>query len=104
MILDVARDLAPVAAAWACAAAAALVMVRTRAGARADREALRSARERESAFVEIARRLAGAARESVDAAVRDESQTIRRRPAAARESEPRRYSIDRRDGSCRFLD
>ncbi|HEX3467747.1 MAG TPA: GGDEF domain-containing protein [Candidatus Elarobacter sp.] len=71
MIPDVARELAPLAAAWLCAAAAGLVTLRARALARSDREALRSARERESAFVEIARRLAGAARESVDA-VRDE--------------------------------
>jgi diguanylate cyclase (GGDEF)-like protein len=71
MIADAARDFAPVAAAWGCAAAAVLITVRTRAGARADRLALRSAREREVAFVEVARRLAGAARDSVDA-VRDE--------------------------------
>jgi diguanylate cyclase (GGDEF)-like protein len=71
MILDVARDFAPVVAAWACAAAAAFVAARTRARAQADRSALRDARERESAFVLIARRLAGAARDSVDA-VRDE--------------------------------
>lgn len=71
MILDVARELAPVAAAWTCAACAGWAGLRARGRARADRDALRSARERETAFVEIARRLAGAARESVDA-VRDE--------------------------------
>jgi diguanylate cyclase (GGDEF)-like protein len=71
MIADAARDFAPVAAAWGCAAAAVVITARTRARARADRLALRSAREREVAFVEIARRLAGAARDSVDA-VRDE--------------------------------
>jgi diguanylate cyclase (GGDEF)-like protein len=71
MIADAVRDFAPVAAAWACAVAAAFVTARTRARARADRHALRCAREREVAFVDVARRLAGAARESVDA-VRDE--------------------------------
>ncbi len=71
MIAAALRELAPIAAAWACAAAAAIIAARTRARARADRAALRAAREREFAFVEIARRLAGAARESVDA-VRDE--------------------------------
>jgi diguanylate cyclase (GGDEF)-like protein len=71
MIADAARDFAPVAAAWGCAAAAVLVTARTRARAQADRLALSSAREREAAFVEVARRLAGAARDSVDA-VRDE--------------------------------
>ena len=71
MIADAARELAPVVAAWGCAATAAFVTARTRASARADRLALRSAREREAAFVEVARRLAGAARDSVNA-VRDE--------------------------------
>jgi diguanylate cyclase (GGDEF)-like protein len=71
MIADAARELAPVVAAWGCAAAAACVTARSRVRARADRLALRCAREREVAFVDIARRLAGAARDSVDA-VRDE--------------------------------
>jgi diguanylate cyclase (GGDEF)-like protein len=71
MIAESARALAPVVAAWVCAAAAGWVAARARVRARADREALRAAREREAAFVDVARRLAGAARESVDA-VRDE--------------------------------
>jgi diguanylate cyclase (GGDEF)-like protein len=70
-MIEAARELVPVAAAWGCAAAAAFVTARTRARARADRMALRSARERAAAVVDVARRLAGAARESVDA-VRDE--------------------------------
>ncbi len=71
MIADAVRELAPVGVAWVCAGAAAFVTARTRAHARADRLALRAAREREAAFVDVARRLAGAARDSADA-VRDE--------------------------------
>ena len=52
-------------------AAGAILASRTRAAARADRLALRLARAREAAFVDAARRLAGAARESADA-VREE--------------------------------
>ena len=60
-----------VAASLACGGGSAVVASRTRAAARADRLALRLARAREAAFVDSARRLASAARESVDA-VRDE--------------------------------
>ena len=60
-----------VAGSLACACGAALTASRTRAESRADRIALRLARAREAAFVDAARRLAGAARESVDA-VRNE--------------------------------
>ncbi|HEY0382807.1 MAG TPA: hypothetical protein VGC72_11445, partial [Candidatus Elarobacter sp.] len=60
-----------VAASLACGGGGAVAASRTRAAARADRLALRFARAREAAFVEAARRLAGAARESVDA-VREE--------------------------------
>jgi diguanylate cyclase (GGDEF)-like protein len=56
-----------VAASLACGGAGAVVASRTRAAARADRLALRLARAREAAFIDAARRLAGAARESVDA-------------------------------------
>lgn len=52
-------------------AAGVAVAVRARAAARADRLALRLARSHQDAFVEVARRLADAARASV-AAVRDE--------------------------------
>jgi diguanylate cyclase (GGDEF)-like protein len=60
-----------VAASLAFGSAAAVVASRSRAAARADRLALRLARAREAAFVDAARRLASAARDSVDA-VRDE--------------------------------
>ncbi len=60
-----------VAASLACGGGSAAVASRVRAAARADRLALRFARAREAAFVDAARRLASAARESVDA-VRDE--------------------------------
>ena len=56
-----------VAASLACASGAAVVASRSRAAARADRLALRLARAREGAFVDAARRLATAARESADA-------------------------------------
>jgi len=71
MIADAARALAPVAAAWLCAGIAACMTARTRQNAREDRDALAAGRAREAALADIARRLAGAARESVDA-VRDE--------------------------------
>jgi diguanylate cyclase (GGDEF)-like protein len=71
MIADAARELAPVAAAWLCAGVAACMTARTRATARDDRDALAAARRREAALADVARRLASAARESVDA-VRDE--------------------------------
>ena len=71
MIADAAREFAPIVIAWGCAAAAAFVAARARARAHRDRVALHCAREREVAFVDVARRLAGAARDSVDA-VRDE--------------------------------
>ena len=60
-----------VAASLACGAGGVVAASHTRAAARADRLALRLARAREAAFVEAARRLAGAARDSVDA-VRNE--------------------------------
>jgi len=60
-----------VAASLACGGVGAAVASRVRAAARADRLALRFARAREAAFVDAARRLASAARESADA-VRDE--------------------------------
>ena len=60
-----------VVASLACGGGSAVITSRTRAAARADRLALRLARAREAAFVDAARRLASAARESVDA-VRDE--------------------------------
>ena len=60
-----------VAASLACGGGSAVVASRTRAAARADRLALRLARAREAAFVDAARRLASAARESADA-VREE--------------------------------
>jgi diguanylate cyclase (GGDEF)-like protein len=64
-------EVAVVAGSLACGGGSAVVAARTRAAARADRLALRLARARESAFVDAARRLASAARESVGA-VRDE--------------------------------
>jgi diguanylate cyclase (GGDEF)-like protein len=60
-----------VAASLACGGGSAVVASRVRAAARADRLALRLARAREAEFVDAARRLASAARESVDA-VREE--------------------------------
>jgi len=64
-------EVAVVAGSLACGVGSAVVASRTRAAARADRLALRLARARESSFVDAARRLASAARESVGA-VRDE--------------------------------
>ncbi|HEV2642050.1 MAG TPA: GGDEF domain-containing protein [Candidatus Elarobacter sp.] len=64
-------ELGIVAGSLSTASGAAVVASRARAAARADRLALRLARAREAAFVDAARRLAGAARDSVDA-VRDE--------------------------------
>jgi diguanylate cyclase (GGDEF)-like protein len=64
-------EAAIVAGSLACGCGGAVVASRTRAVARADRLALRLARAREAAFVDAARRLASAARESVGA-VRDE--------------------------------
>ena len=60
-----------VAASLACGGTGAVVASRVRAAARADRLALRLAHAREAAFVDAARRLASAARESADA-VREE--------------------------------
>ena len=56
-----------VAASLVCGGGSAVVASRSRAAARADRLALRLARAREAAFVDAARRLASAARESADA-------------------------------------
>jgi diguanylate cyclase (GGDEF)-like protein len=64
-------ELGIVAGSLSVASAAAVTASRSRAAARADRLALRLARAREAAFVDAARRLASAARGSVDA-VRDE--------------------------------
>jgi diguanylate cyclase (GGDEF)-like protein len=64
-------ELGVVAGSLASASAAVVVMQRTRAAVRADRIALRLARTRDAAFVDAARRLAAAARGSVEA-VRDE--------------------------------
>jgi diguanylate cyclase (GGDEF)-like protein len=64
-------ELAIVTGSLAGGTLATIAALRTRAAARADRLALRLAREREAAFVESSRRLAVAARASV-AAVRDE--------------------------------
>jgi diguanylate cyclase (GGDEF)-like protein len=64
-------EVAIVAGSLACGGGGAVVASRTRAAARADRLALRLARAGEAAFVDAARRLASAARESADA-VRDD--------------------------------
>ena len=64
-------ELGIVAGSLSVASVAAVVASRSRAAARADRFALRLARAGEAGFVDAARRLAGAARGSVDA-VRDE--------------------------------
>jgi diguanylate cyclase (GGDEF)-like protein len=64
-------ELVIVAGSLSLASAATVTTSRSRAAARADRLALRLARASESAFVDAARRLASAARDSVDA-VRDE--------------------------------
>ncbi len=64
-------ELAIVAGSLASGSIGTIAALRTRAAARADRLALRLAREREAAFVDASRRLAEAARTSV-AAVRDE--------------------------------
>src|ERR1700681_5013416 len=60
-----------VAGSLSVAGGAAVMVSRSRAAARADRLALRLARASEAAFVDAARRLAIAARDSADA-VRDE--------------------------------
>lgn len=71
MTAAAALELAIVSGALACGACGTIVALRTRAAAHADRLALRLAHAREGAFVEVARRLASAARDSVEA-VRDE--------------------------------
>ena len=71
MTLAALLEVGTVAASLACGCGGAVVASRTRAVARADRLALRLARAREAAFVDAARRLASAARDSVDA-VREE--------------------------------
>ena len=71
MTIAAALELALVASSLSIAIAAAGLSARSRADAHADRLALRLARANEAAFVDAARRLASAARGSVDA-VRDE--------------------------------
>ncbi|MFN2459857.1 MAG: diguanylate cyclase [Candidatus Velthaea sp.] len=66
MTLTAALQPAATAVALAFGAGASLAALRARAAARADRLALRLAREREVAFVDAARRLADAARASID--------------------------------------
>jgi diguanylate cyclase (GGDEF)-like protein len=70
-------EVAIVAGSLACGASGAVVASRTRATARADRLALRLARAREAAFVDAARRLASAARESVDAVREEVARAVR---------------------------
>ena len=71
MTISAVLELGIVAGSLSIASAAAVTASRSRAAARADRLALRLARASEAAFVDAARRLASAARGSVDA-VRDE--------------------------------
>ncbi|BDE06442.1 hypothetical protein WPS_17180 [Vulcanimicrobium alpinum] len=86
-------------AALVLGAGSVAIALRAQASARADRLALRLAREREAAFVEAARRLADAARDGVDA-VRDE---IARATAASAPVVDGVLVYDERDGALRCV-